>query len=103
MLSPKLMRLGPGRNMLGFWCPACAQLHVITVRRVEGYQGPVWDWNNNAERPTFSPSIKHDWGQGKVCHYFVREGRIQYCSDSTHDLAGQTVELPDVPEGWREL
>ena len=29
------------------------------------------------------------------CHSFVREGRIEFLSDCTHALAGQTVELPD--------
>jgi hypothetical protein len=29
-----------------------------------------------------------------VCHSFVIDGRIQFLSDSTHVLAGQTVDLP---------
>jgi hypothetical protein len=31
-----------------------------------------------------------------VCHSFVRDGRIEFLSDSTHHLSGQTVELPEV-------
>lgn len=30
----------------------------------------------------------------KRCHSFVTDGRIQYLSDCTHELAGQTVDLP---------
>lgn len=31
-----------------------------------------------------------------VCHSFVRDGRIEFLSDCTHSLAGQTVQLqPD--------
>lgn len=30
-----------------------------------------------------------------VCHSFVRDGQIQFCMDSTHELAGKTVDLPD--------
>lgn len=31
-----------------------------------------------------------------VCHSFVRDGKIQFLSDCTHALAGQTVELPEL-------
>lgn len=30
-----------------------------------------------------------------VCHSFVRDGRIEFLSDCTHALAGQTVELSE--------
>jgi hypothetical protein len=32
-----------------------------------------------------------------VCHSFVTEGRIEFLSDSTHELAGQTVPIPEWP------
>jgi hypothetical protein len=31
------------------------------------------------------------------CHSFVRESRIEFLTDSTHELAGQTVDLPELP------
>jgi hypothetical protein len=34
-----------------------------------------------------------------VCHYIITAGRIQFCADSTHALAGQTIDLPDIPPG----
>ena len=34
----------------------------------------------------------------KVCHSFIRDGRIQFLGDCTHHLAGQTVDLPDFTE-----
>jgi hypothetical protein len=38
-----------------------------------------------------------------VCHSFVTDGKIQFLSDCTHALAGQTVALPDWPtEDWSE-
>jgi hypothetical protein len=30
------------------------------------------------------------------CHSFVTDGRIQFLGDCTHELAGQTVDLPDI-------
>jgi hypothetical protein len=78
-----------------FNCPGCYCAH-----------GPVegrWTFNHDLEKPTFSPSILVRWTKTKmsaepvdmVCHSFVREGRIQFLSDCTHALAGQTVDLPD--------
>lgn len=72
--------------------------------------------------PTFSPSIKVESVQELTeeqyarvmagehippiptcCHSFVQSGRIQFLSDCTHALAGQTVDLPDLPaEYWEE-
>jgi len=78
---------------------------------------PCWGWNGDMERPTFDPSIKVEGTERltddeytrvmggelipprfTVCHSFVREGRIEFLSDCTHALKGQTVELPE----WRD-
>jgi hypothetical protein len=32
------------------------------------------------------------------CHSFVRSGRIEFLRDCTHEFAGQTVDLPELPE-----
>lgn len=37
-------------------------------------------------------------GRDMVCHSFVTDGRIQFLSDCTHALAGQTVDLPELSE-----
>lgn len=70
------------------------------------------------DAPTFTPSILVQTGhfvqpEGKhcdrsgdpewpcdcvCCHSFVTDGRIQFLSDCTHALAGQTVDLPDLTE-----
>jgi hypothetical protein len=81
-----------------FECPGCGKLHVITTT------GPhAWGFNGNEERPTFTPSIlvyEYKLEDGTIfqprCHSFVRDGRIEFCTDSDHALAGQTVELPDI-------
>lgn len=86
-----------------FQCPGCNGPHVITT---EPYKGG-WGFNGDEARPTFSPSIlvhpsKH-LVDGQVvdtprCHSFVESGRIRFLSDSTHALAGQTVDLPAIDE-----
>lgn len=104
-LSSKLRSLEGGRIM--FRCPGCDEPHAIATGAGDG---PRWSYNNNPERPTFSPSVLVTWSEpsdkdgefddtskdaAKVCHSFVTDGRIQFLGDCTHALAGQTVDLPD--------
>lgn len=83
---------------LGHWCPGCEEMHVIPTDRANG-RG--WAFDGNLACPTFSPSarIAAAWEEGPTCcHYFLKAGRLQFCADSTHALAGKTVDLPDLPE-----
>jgi hypothetical protein len=118
---------GDGRYELVFWCPGCNRAHAVAVQRPADQPGPTWGWNGNPHKPTFTPSIfvktvhhdmtDADWaaydaamaqGGGSEavlndprfkfwCHSFVADGRIQFLTDSSHALAGQTVNLPIYP------
>lgn len=93
LLSP-ILRSGQG-NSLMFWCPGCDGPHRI--QHGEG-AGPRWGWNGSVDKPTFTPSILVSWNEpsgDKVCHSFVTDGKIQFLSDCTHELAGQTVDIPE--------
>ena len=79
------------------WCPGCKGVHLIHTE-TDNHCNARWAFDGNVESPTFTPSINivgH-------CHYFIRAGQIQFCADSSHELKGTTVELPDMPEGWGE-
>lgn len=98
LLSP-ILRKGQDNGLM-FWCPGCDIPHV--VRHGSG-AGPRWGWNGDADKPTFTPSIlvRYPWGpeqKERVCHSFVTNGKIQFLSDCTHELAGQTVDIPN----WEE-
>lgn len=89
-------------DMLKFWCPACQDAHWVSVgpRSVWG-ASPRWSFNGDCEKPTINPSllVTHKLPDGeRRCHSFIRDGRIQYLSDCTHEMAGKTVEIPDWPE-----
>lgn len=94
--------LADGR--LAFECPGCGDSHEVPVNRhgrgaVE--QGPAWDWNGSLDKPTLGPSILVRWGSStekRCCHSYVRGGRIEFLSDCTHALAGQTVDLPEIAD-----
>lgn len=92
----KLIRDG----YLSFFCPGCKTHHTVTVSE-KNVSGAGWHWNGSLEKPTLSPSVLVRWDFGeerkpRVCHSFVRDGKIQFLNDCTHSLAGQTVDLPEV-------
>ena len=83
------------------WCPEGLTRSGLTVGR-DG-----WDFNGNFDLPTFNPSVLSHFDMPEedgypavhfVCHSFVRDGKIQFLGDCTHALAGQTVDLPELPE-----
>lgn len=85
-----------------FHCPGCGYEHDIPTT------GPkAWGFNGSMEAPTLTPSILIRYkasdqddpaavAMQSVCHSFVRDGRIEFLSDCTHELAGKTVDLPEI-------
>lgn len=77
------------------FCPACESGHLFDDR---------WTFNGDVEKPTFRASMlvhEHPYADTTKprCHSFVTDGNIAYCSDSGHEYAGQTLELPD----WNDV
>ncbi len=81
-----------------FQCPGCNQEHAFNDK--------IWTFNNDYEQPTLSPSFLirgSRWKDGDrnkgpesfVCHSFIKDGKIQYLDDCTHELKGLTVDLID--------
>lgn len=93
-----------------FYCPGCKTAHKI---RTNG-PSPNWQFNGNHEKPTFSPSYLcggHTYnkdGSTKEkfstirCHSFIRDGQIQFLDDCHHELKGQTVPLPEIPDWLKD-
>lgn len=83
------------QRWLVFWCPGCDQAHQI---KVVGDVHPRWDWNGDRDKPTTNPSVRVMYSDTRNCHFFLKEGRIEFCGDSYHALKGQTVEIPEWPK-----
>jgi hypothetical protein len=100
---------------VAFHCPGCEGGHMVSISG----DHPVWNWNGDLGSPTLTPSILvksgHYISGAEICwctfnaehpddpasfvcvqcHSFVKDGKIQFLSDSTHKLSGQTVDIPD--------
>lgn len=90
---------------LMFQCPACGCCHEPNNQ---------WQFNGDLDKPTFRPSIlvtgtvpvtdeqiERIMAGEKIepvptrCHSYVTDGKIEFLSDCTHAMAGQTVEIPE--------
>lgn len=75
-----------------FICPGCNCEHAFDER---------WQFNQDFEKPTISPSFlqrgflgfKNEKKFYGTCHSFIKDGEIQFLSDCSHDLKNQTVDL----------
>ena len=105
-------------------CPGCGDIHAFNTEpwdRGKGEPGPVWKFLGTLDAPTFHPSLicrdrlrtsvhfpNRDlrwkkWREGEVfvptvCHFYLKAGVFEFCSDSTHEHAGQ--HLPAIP--WKD-
>lgn len=103
----KVIEVSNQPGMFVFHCPGCECDHHINTNPE---YGGAWEFNRDLEKPTANPSllvrwVKYETDENKkpipetrkdvVCHILIREGKIQFLNDCTHDLANQTVDIPD--------
>ena len=67
-------------------------MHCLNVRDVHKFV------NRDPNNPTFEPSLMWNFTQSYICHSYIRNGMIQFLSDCTHPLVGQTVPLMEIEE-----
>lgn len=90
-------------------CPGCKERHIVPTGDTYipgGSSVGAWAFDGSLDRPTLTPSVLiHPSGrlgpdgvvyQTHRCHSIITDGRVGFCGDSTHGLAGQTVELPEL-------
>ena len=107
-----------GDEGLTYWCQGCKMPHGIKTKG-----SGAWTWNGDVDKPIFGPSVLYQmdrwtppvtpenidqwraapWEQVQVkhvCHTFIgcngaQPGQVIFLGDCTHELAGQTLDLPD--------
>lgn len=105
-----------------FHCPGCGDVHTIQTEKSGAQHPQCWEFNEDIENPTVSPSLlvrsghyvteyktdtcwcdyakKHPEEIDSIphcyrCHFFIKNGMIQFLSDCTHPFKDKTVEIPD--------
>ncbi len=82
-------------HKVGEWlqwhCLGCGCGHRANVEPVPEKPKP-WRWNRSLEAPTLQPSVNYPG----VCHFWMKEGKIEFLADCKHALAGQTVEMEEI-------
>jgi hypothetical protein len=73
-----------------FWCPGCECCHSINE---------TWTFNGDLAKPTIRPSLLSTFGRASNmrCHLFVEDGKLRFLKDSTHPLAGRTIDMKPLP------
>lgn len=83
---------------LMFYCPGCSSAHTVTINGVG-----TWIFNNDYNVPTINPSVLTRGGtEDIICHLFLKNGMLEFLNDCTHDLKGQTVPLPELPDWLKD-
>ena len=83
-----------GQRRYFHYCEPCDKLHPLP---------DTWSFCGDLDAPTFSPSFRQRINaEGDTCHYFIRRGVVEFCGDCWHDKAGHNIELPDLPERFRD-
>ena len=101
-MGKKIASLKGDSDYKAFICPGCKSSHHIPT----GEAPNAWGWNRSYENPTFTPSILVNGNPSfhnptaPRCHSYVTDGKIQFLSDCTHHLSGQTIPMEDIPESW---
>jgi hypothetical protein len=88
----KVHKLENEPNAYVIWCPACQCGHKFDSR---------WTFNGDVNLPTFDPSLIVT--SKERCHSVVTNGTISFLEDSSHAMAGKTVDLPDIEVEQQKL
>lgn len=102
----KVRQVSNEPTMFLFACPGCKVDHYFDTK--------IWTFNGDYLKPTVRDSIRVGGTRmptddeakrimagekvglrPTVCHSFITDGKIEFLLDSSHELAGQTVALPD--------
>jgi hypothetical protein len=79
-----------GTHRYFFMCPGCGYAHCFSVKPGE--------YNHISKKPTIKvPIIIPGHLALFHCQSNITEGQITFNHDCTHELAGLTFELPDIP------
>lgn len=81
------------QNQYFFYCPGCKSIHSVN---------DFWivDLVSVSINPSILTNGKESFNDPLAprCHLFIRNGKLVYLCDCTHEYANMTVEMIDVEE-----
>jgi hypothetical protein len=78
-------------NHLRIKVPGPVSFLVLPIKPPHG-----WQWNGSVDSPSLQPSIlTTNPREGLRCHSYLTDGKFQFLSDTSHELANQTVPAPE--------
>lgn len=90
-----------------FYCPGCKTLHSYIVTSwtdLNNNPHNGWTFDGNLQLPSFTPSLllyyTHPFTNQRIsiCHVVLTHGILNFCTDCEHELKGQSVPLPHIPD-----
>lgn len=91
------IKVAVDKGHIWYRCLGCKHSHSVPIQGTK-----AWTFNNNFILPTLNPSVRHYYTHPQtkqektICHYFIKDGKIEYCLDCKHELAGKTVEMESI-------
>lgn len=76
--------------------------YIPVILKGQRFGTDCWTWNGSVDAPTLRPSILSETHEHR-CHTWVENGQAVFLPDSTHELAGQTVDLLDIKQGESDV
>lgn len=96
MAKIKIIKGSQGERIALFFCPGCGYNHPYQLD-IPAANGAMWTFNEDMEKPTFTPSLLCNKGTEVQCHLHVTDGKIIYSPDCFHDLKNQILDLQELP------
>lgn len=103
----KIQEYNNNKGSFYFFCPGCQEFH--TVHTLQAHRdGRRFQLQGTVDNPTFVPNNqpiertieKYNKNlhthSNYICLSIIRAGWITFLANSTHALAGQKVQLPDL-------
>jgi hypothetical protein len=85
----KLVEGSPG--VFFHYCPGCKDFHYFHTT-YKNRSNASWTFDGNLEQPSFHPSMNIG---PSYCHYWLRNGKIEFCGDCHHSVDLPTFERDD--------
>lgn len=91
---PKLLEIDNRPGYYIFDCPGCGCSHWLNTNPK---YGAAWQLSGGVDKPTVSPSILvNPVDHRNRCHFFIKNGQMQYLNDCHHNLKNRTVDMVEM-------